>query len=293
VLPAENAPVPYIAAIDPIDADRVYVRAPTSTGGDVLFVSENAGADWKPILQAKGTLAGFALSPDGTQLAVGGPTDPVQLASTSDYAFAGVNDLGVTCLTWTDAGIFACADPATAGFSVGLSTDEGAHFEPLFDPSKLTLRVCDAGTPVASSCPNAWRGLAPIIGADPATPGYDAGGSAGSSNDGGASAGGDASSAGASGGSAPNAGTSAGSESGAGHGGSAPGASGTAPGTPSSSHSTSGCSMSPPVPTPKWQLSMVFALALSFVMRRGRASPPRALAVLAPRPAAGSALTFF
>jgi hypothetical protein len=180
VLPTTDAPVPYIAAIDPVNADRVYVRAPASQGGDVLLVSENAGKDWKQILKARGTLAGFAVSPDGAQLAVGGPTDSVQLASATDYAFTPVSDVGVTCLTWTADGIFACADQKTAGFSVGLSTDEGAHFEPLFEPSQLTLQVCAAGTPVASHCPNAWHGLAPILGADPATPGYEtSGGSSG------------------------------------------------------------------------------------------------------------------
>jgi hypothetical protein len=285
VLPADDAPVPYIAAIDPMNADRVYVRAPTSTGGDLLFVSENAGMDWKQILKAKGTLAGFALSPDGTQLAVGGPTDPVQLASSSDYTFTAVNDLGVTCLTWTSNGIFACADQATAGFSVGVSSDEGAHFEPLFEPSKLTLRVCAAGTPVASSCPNAWRGLAPIIGADPATPGYGAGGSAGSSSGGSSSAASGTSSAGISGegGGATGGSTSisAGAHSGTEHGGNAfAGSGGAASGTTSSSHESSGCAMSAPARTAQWPQCWVLALALASALRRGRQVERRARALL-------------
>lgn len=237
VLPTKDAPVPYIAAVDPMNADRVYVRAPSTAGGDVLLVSENAGQDWKQILQAKGTLAGFALSADGLQLAVGGPTDGVQRASTTDYELTAVNELGVTCLTWTTAGIFACADQGTAGFSVGLSTDEGASFEPLFDPTKLTLALCAAETPVAASCPNAWRGLAPILGADPAT-GYPDGGSGGS---GGTTSAGTSNDAGT----ATNGGSSAGSEASGGGAANAMGGSGyIAPTPPSTNESSSGCSAS-------------------------------------------------
>lgn len=276
LLPKTDAPVPYIAAIDPMNADRVYVRAPASKGGDVLLVSENAGKDWKQILKAKGTLAGFAVSPDGTQLAVGGPTDSVQLASTTDYAFTPVSDVGVTCLTWTNDGIFACADPKTAGFSVGLSTDEGAHFEPLFEPSKLTLQVCEAGTPVATNCPNAWHGLAPILGADPATPGYEMGGSGTGGSGGAGSVGGSA--ANAAGDSA--AGEATGGSAAAGShavGGQANGAtnaqSGTAPTAPTS-HESSGCSLRPPGSAIFGRAWLLVAVVISLhVRKRSRPGP--------------------
>lgn len=277
VLPADGGPVPYIAAIDPQNADRVYVRAPTNAGGDVLFVTENAGKDWKQILKAKGTLAGFALSPDGSQLAVGGPTDPVQIASATDYAFSKVNELGVTCLTWTSDGIFACADQKTAGFSVGLSTDEGASFKPLFVPQDLTLQVCDAGTPVAMSCPNAWHGLAPIIGADPATPGYESGGSAsGGSAMGGSASGGSAgtamSTSGSSseGGDATNASVTAGTSSGSEHGGSGAGGAGTTPTTSTGNHESSGCSLTLASPTGEAKGAVGLLLALGVALARLR-----------------------
>jgi hypothetical protein len=260
--------VPYIAAVDAINADRVYVRAPATTGGDVLFVTENAGKDWTQILKAKGTLAGFALSPDGSQVAVGGPTDPLQIASSTDYVFTHVNDLGVTCLTWTNDGLFACADQATAGFSVGLSSDEGATFEPLFEPSKLSLQVCDPGTPVAESCPNAWRGLAPVIGADPATPGYESGGSGGRASGGATSSAGTSADAG----DGPSGSTSAGADSVAGRGGAAAGGSGAgAMATPSSNRESSACSLAQPSPDAKRWAWLLLALSLSgWSRRRGR-----------------------
>jgi hypothetical protein len=277
VLPTKDAPVPYIAAIDPLNADRVYVRAPASQGGDVLLVSENAGKDWKQILKAKGTLAGFAVSPDGAQLAVGGPTDSVQLASATDYAFTPVSDVGVTCLTWSADGIFACADQKTAGFSVGLSTDEGAHFEPLFEPSQLTLQVCAAGTPVASHCPNAWHGLAPILGADPATPGYEVSGSGTGGGGGSGNVGGSGSSAGGSseagettGGSAATGSTVVGGQG----NGATSAQGGTAPATPTTSHESSGCSIRRAGAAAAWPAGLLLALGISWRARK-RSRPAR------------------
>jgi hypothetical protein len=267
VLPAADSPVPYIAAVDPMNADRVYVRAPSSAGGDVLLVSENAGMDWKQILKAKGTLAGFALSPDGAQLAVGGPTDGVQLASTSDYQLTNVNSLGVTCLTWTSAGIFACADQAKAGFSVGLSLDEAANFQPLFKSNELTLKTCDAGSPVAAACPNAWRGLAPIIGADPATPGYggSATGGTGAAGASGVNGGGPTNDAGTSTGTSGSASTDGGAG-GAQSGNTLAGSGGSAP-TPPKLSTSSGCTLA--APTRSTSLGwLALAVGLAWSTRR-------------------------
>lgn len=269
VLPITNAPVPYIAAIDPLNADRVYVRAPTSDNtGDVLLVSENAGKDWQQILKTKGTLAGFALSPDGKQLLVGGPADPVQLASTTDYVFADVNTLNVTCLTWTDAGIFACADQAAAKFSVGVSKDQGKTFQSVFEPPKLTLQVCGAGTPVAIECPNAWHGLAPVIGADPATPGYEeTGGNSGTSGTSGmqSGAGGSANE----GGSASSVGAEAGTP-GGGKGGVSAGGSGATAGNPASGGTSSGCSVASPTQGAAISLLLGLVSGLALLRKRRR-----------------------
>jgi hypothetical protein len=273
VLPLMNAPVPYIAAVDPKNADRVYVRAPTSDNtGDVLLVSENAGKDWKQILKMKGTLAGFALSPDGSQLMVGGPADPVQLASTTDYQFSDVNALNVTCLTWADAGIFACADQATAKFSVGLSKDQGKTFEPAFEPPKLTLQVCAAGTPVADSCPNGWHGLAPIIGADPATPGYseNGGGMSTTAGTGPTSGGGGAANEA---GTTTSGGSAAGAVSSAGKGGiSASGGGGNpggAPGT-ATANTSSGCAVTSPARGTALSILLSLTGVLALARRRRR-----------------------
>jgi hypothetical protein len=162
-LPDTDSPLPFIAAVDPTNGDRVYVRGSTSTPGDVLLVSEDGGASWKEILKTKGSLLGFALSPDGKTIAIGGPGDALSTASVADYQFKPVNDIRVTCLAWTSAGIFACADQALTGFGVGLSTNRGQSFEPLFQTAKLALRQCDATTETGKLCEAPWQGLTDFL----------------------------------------------------------------------------------------------------------------------------------
>jgi hypothetical protein len=168
-LPNADNPMPFLGAVDPSDPDRVYVRSMTSTGKDVLFVTDDAGASWKQILMASGNLLGFALSPDGKNLAVGGPSDPLSIANVSDYQFKQVSDTKVTCLTWSTDGIYACTDQGRTGFSVGLSTDTGATFTPVFELSMLTLKQCSSSTATGQSCSEPWLGLASKLGIDAGT----------------------------------------------------------------------------------------------------------------------------
>ena len=164
-----NISVPFIAAVDPMHPEIVYVRAPTSAGSDVLVVSKDAGAHWQSIFQAKGGLYGFALSPDGTQIAVGGPDDVLSIASSADYQFKSVGSLEPLCLKWSAAGLYACADEANFGFSLGLSLDSGAHFTALFHKPDLTLKVCPSTTPTGLYCPQAWVGQRAALGIDAGT----------------------------------------------------------------------------------------------------------------------------
>jgi hypothetical protein len=136
-LELEQITVPFLAAIDPQHPEVVYVRAPTAQGKDVLVVSHDYGQHFSAIFRANGGLYGFALSPDGSQVAVGGPNDALQVASTTDYAFKARNVVLPLCLKWSAAGLYSCADEAKAGFSLGLSADSGAHFEALFHKPEL------------------------------------------------------------------------------------------------------------------------------------------------------------
>ena len=140
LVPPERAP--FIAAVDPTNADRVYVR--TSAGTDMpsrLLLSEDAGKTFRTVYTALGPLSGFALSPDGKKLFVGGPRDGVRVASTTDFQFVQKSTIEIQCLTVSTDGLWGCSNEKS-GFVVGLSTDEGATFEP-------KLHFCDIRGPLA------------------------------------------------------------------------------------------------------------------------------------------------
>jgi photosystem II stability/assembly factor-like uncharacterized protein len=160
-----GASVPFIAAVDPANADRVYVRTSSSTS-DGVFVSSDAGNTWSPIFTASGGILGFALAPDGTSVAVGGPSAGVNVASTSDYHFAKASGVSVYCLRWSDAGLYACARQTGDGFALGLSTDRGVTFAKALDLSSIVPLACPADSATGSLCPAQWGSVAPVIGAD-------------------------------------------------------------------------------------------------------------------------------
>ena len=159
----------YISAVDPQNPDRVYLRSYFPEGR--LYVSEDGAGTWNLIDESAVPLAGFALSPDGQRIALGGSSGltilsrtPGDAASGSAYAVTTTNPLPVSCLTWTAEGLFACADEATAGFTIGVSTDEGGSFSPLLHLANLKLASCPADTS-AAACTAQWCSTAMAIGA--------------------------------------------------------------------------------------------------------------------------------
>lgn len=134
----------FIAAVDPLNADRVYVR--TSSSVDMptrLLVSDDAGATFRSVFTATGALLGFALSSDGKKVYVGGPKDGLQVASTTDFAFAQKSKVEVQCLKLADDGLWTCSSEKS-GFVLGLTKDEGATFD-------TKLHFCDIRGPL--TCP--------------------------------------------------------------------------------------------------------------------------------------------
>ncbi len=175
-IPGTNADkAPYIAAVDPTNEDVLYVRLTGSPG--LLLVSDNGGSSWKEAFKGAGILKGFALSPDGSTILVGGETDGVWRAPSATLAFEKAADVGVQCLTWVESGLYACAGEFKDGFTVGLSTNKGDTFEPLMHLACLRGPLaCDAQTSVGQTCPAAWDATADTI--DAASCGAGAGGSA-------------------------------------------------------------------------------------------------------------------
>ena len=158
--PLEAAP--FIAAIDPTNPLRVYVRTSSAapagssgapTGACRLLVSDDGGQSFRTVLTSAGPLLGFALSPDGTKVYAGGPDDGVQVADSATLSFAKRSSLPVQCLGASKAGLFACSDDAVA-FLLGVSTDDGATFSPVL--RRRCVRgalACPAGTSTAQCGP--------------------------------------------------------------------------------------------------------------------------------------------
>ncbi len=170
--PQRTERAPFIAALDPKDADTLWVRVlGTVDQGARLLFTKDAGKTWKTVLTTTGPMKGFALSDDGETIFAGSPKDGVWAAARSDVMdgkhekpFAKASDLPVACLAFQKGELWACSNEA-AGFIGGVSTDLGktwqarAHLGDLRGP--LT---CPAGTRTAELCRADWPQQRAIIG---------------------------------------------------------------------------------------------------------------------------------
>lgn len=153
---------PYIAAVDPVDADVVYVRLSASPG--VMVVSRDGGATWEEAFTGAGSLKGFALSPDGGTLLVGGDGDGIWGAPTASLVFSQVSAVRPQCLTWASSGVYACALEYNDGFTVGQSSDGGVSFVPVYYLACLRGPLaCAQGSAVQGACEGAWPATADTI----------------------------------------------------------------------------------------------------------------------------------
>jgi uncharacterized membrane protein YgcG len=193
--------VPFIAAIDPQNPDRVYVRLSGTTADgtmplDRLLVSDDGAATFKEAYVGSGDLLGFALSPDGKRVAIGGPKDGIRIADATDLAFQQVSEIFTRCLTWTAEGLYACGNEFQNGFTVGLSKDEGKTFTPIYHLKDICPLECPAGAKTPAACKESWPGIAATLGIEPAACGGVATTSSGASSGGNSSGGAGASSGG-------------------------------------------------------------------------------------------------
>ena len=141
---------PYIAAVDPTDADRVYVRT-GGTGASRLLVTNDAGATFQVALALTGQMLGFALSADGSKIYAGGVTDGLFVATRSTMAFEKRSAKSVWCLASQGVDLWACSNEIS-GFFAGLSSDDGATFAPKLHLSDLRGALACAPDATAAQC---------------------------------------------------------------------------------------------------------------------------------------------
>jgi photosystem II stability/assembly factor-like uncharacterized protein len=166
----------WISGIHPTDPNKLWLRV--SARGDTLgllparlFASSDKGATFQQLATTNKGMFGFALSPDGSQLAYGGPFDGMFVGPSDGSAFEKRNALGITCLRWPAAdALYACASEPADPFSVGVSRDQGMSFQPLFKLSDSCPAACAAGTSFALTCEAAWSATQQQLAASRAAP---------------------------------------------------------------------------------------------------------------------------
>jgi MYXO-CTERM domain-containing protein len=145
-----------------------------------LLVSTDSGKMWSEAFKGMGILKGFALSPDGKIIAVGGEGDGIWRAPTDTLQFEQRSKVGVQCLAWSTVGLYACAGEFKASFTVGLSTDEGASFTPVMHLACVRgPLMCGPETDVGQQCPSVWPATADLIDQPSCMPDAGGGGSGG------------------------------------------------------------------------------------------------------------------
>jgi photosystem II stability/assembly factor-like uncharacterized protein len=157
----DGATLPHLGGVHPTDPNALYLVSLREDAGEVVYFellhSSDGGDSWSSIATRNDAVSAFALSPDGSEVAFGGRNIGLWVASSADHQFAQRSTLHVGCLTWTDAGLYACADPFTDGYVLARSHDGGASFEPLMDlGSPCGPPACPADSEVSSICGAKW-----------------------------------------------------------------------------------------------------------------------------------------
>jgi photosystem II stability/assembly factor-like uncharacterized protein len=157
----------FIAKVHPSDPEQVWLRVYDPLGTRIWMTSDG-GTTFRKVFTGTDQLYGFALSPDGTQMAVGGPSDGIWVGGADGSGLTRRSDVLPNCLGWTDDGVWACADRQKPPFfSIGLSKDSASTFENILRFDALCGQTeCAADTRSGMLCPIDWRAIvAPAVGA--------------------------------------------------------------------------------------------------------------------------------
>ena len=157
----------FIGAIDPVNADILYLRSSgQTTGGQSRLTKVQLGADGGAATFSTahvfiveggpnvliGEMLGLALSPDGSKIYIGSRESGLWVAQTSDLKFTKTSSVEIQCLATRGNELWACG-PAKDGFILGRSTDDGKSFTTMLDLiGDLTGAIQCQPNPTGAAC---------------------------------------------------------------------------------------------------------------------------------------------
>jgi MYXO-CTERM domain-containing protein len=144
----------FIGAVDPMNADRVYVR--TLGHPSRLLVTSDAGKSYQAALSLSGAMLGFALLADGSKVFGGSVEDGLFEATRDELAFRNVSMIHVQCLSAHGTDLWACSDEPS-GFIAGVSSDDGHTFAARAHLRGQPAIACAAGSTAAQCSMAPWQ----------------------------------------------------------------------------------------------------------------------------------------
>jgi photosystem II stability/assembly factor-like uncharacterized protein len=156
---------PLIMAIDPEDADTVYLRV---VGGltDSVVITQNGGQSFDTPLTINGQFSSFLRATDRS-LYVGAVAGRLYVRAPGATAFTDHAAPHFRCLGQRPgtSRIFACGDMGIDGFSVGYSDNGGQTFQPMMSFTDLLGPLtCPS---VANNCAAHWQRIQGVLGITP------------------------------------------------------------------------------------------------------------------------------
>ena len=163
-VPAPNGTQPSILAVDPADANTVYLRL-SSGSSDSLGITTD-GQNVQTVLTVSGAFTSFLRAADGS-LYAGQLDGSLHVRAPGATVFTTQAGPHLRCLGQRPGSprIYACADAFLDNFSVGTSDDGGKTFQPLMKFSQILGPLTCA--PVPTACAAHWQRIQEVLGIAP------------------------------------------------------------------------------------------------------------------------------
>jgi len=158
-----------IAAIDPEDPERVFLRVQDGSGRDRLAIATEGGAQVEVPLELSAAMTSFLLRSDGALIVGTSADEGAFLSEDGGETFAPwPNAPHLRAIGERDGRLYAVGDNFVDGFAVAVSDDLGATWQPLMRYQDLR-GVLGCGT-LESDCAADWAQLQVLFGIDPDDP---------------------------------------------------------------------------------------------------------------------------